>query len=262
MVMATDRTAFLAVPAAGALLLWPAMWNGYPIVFADTGTYLGQAIHRFAGWDRPVFYSLLMLPLHATVTVWPVIVVQAALAGWILWLVCRALLSRVSPVAFVCGAAVLAVATWLPWTVCELMPDVFTPLLVLVVCLLAWVPERLSPPRALGAGRVGYIHDRQPAIQFGVGMCAANGAGGFLATMIAEPKRGLEPDLFPAGPGLLSIALLSVVTAGRVPAICAVTGETRMAGARPLMKMRGRLAMTIRAPRLTWGMSNDPADGF
>ena len=87
--MATDRTAFVIVPAAAALLLWPAVWNGYPIVFADTGTYLGQAIHRFAGWDRPVFYSWFMLPLHAMVTLWPVIVVQAVLTALILRLVQR-----------------------------------------------------------------------------------------------------------------------------------------------------------------------------
>jgi hypothetical protein len=142
--MATDRAARFAVPAAAALLLWPALWNGYPIVFADTGTYLSQAINLYAGWDRPVFYSLFMLPLHATVTVWPVIVVQALLTTWVLWVVCQVLLGRVPEVAFVAGAAVLAVATWLPWIVSELMPDVFTPLLVLVACLLAWVPERLS----------------------------------------------------------------------------------------------------------------------
>ncbi len=127
------------------MLLWPAVWNGYPIVFADTGTYLAQAIHHFAGWDRPVFYSVFILPLHATVTLWPVIVVQAVLSAWILWLVCRALLPRVSRAAFVSGVAILAVATWLPWMVSELMPDVFTPLLVLVTCLLTWTPWCLSP---------------------------------------------------------------------------------------------------------------------
>lgn len=148
--MATDRTALLALPAAAALLLWPAVWNGYPIVFADTGTYLSQAIHRHAGWDRPVFYSLFMLPLHAKVTVWPVIVAQALLAAWVLWLVCRALLPRVSWVAFVGGAALLAAGTWLPWIVSELTPDVFTPLLILVVCLLAWVPEGLSRLERVG----------------------------------------------------------------------------------------------------------------
>jgi hypothetical protein len=141
---ATDRRALLAVLAAAALLLWPALWNGFPIVFADTGTYLSQAIDHYAGWDRPVFYSLFMLPLHATVTVWPVIVVQALLAAWVLHLVCRTLLPSVSAIAFVGVVGALSACTWLPWIVSELMPDLFTPLLVLVLCLLVWAPERLS----------------------------------------------------------------------------------------------------------------------
>ena len=45
-------------------MLWPPLWNGYPLVFADTGTYLSQAIDHYAGWDRPVFYSFFLLPLH------------------------------------------------------------------------------------------------------------------------------------------------------------------------------------------------------
>jgi hypothetical protein len=145
---------FLSFP----ILLWPAVWNGYPIVFADTGTYLAQAIHRYAGWDRPVFYSMFILPLHATVTLWPVVVVQAVLAAWILWLVCQALLPHFSRAAFVGGTALLAVATWLPWMVSELMPDVFTPLLILVVCLLTWAPERLSPRERVGlAGLAAFM---------------------------------------------------------------------------------------------------------
>ncbi|MDR3529697.1 MAG: hypothetical protein P4L90_03925, partial [Rhodopila sp.] len=145
MAMATDRPAVFAVPAAAAFLLWPALWNGYPIVFADTGTYLSQAIHLYAGWDRPVFYSLFMLPLHAMVTLWPVVIVQALLATWVLWLVSRVLVPGLSGIWFVVGVAVLSVVSWLPWIASELMPDLFTPLLVLVLCLLAWVPERLSP---------------------------------------------------------------------------------------------------------------------
>ena len=148
--MAADRGALFAVPAAAALLLWPAVWNGFPIVFADTGTYLSQAINRYAGWDRPVFYSLFMLPLHGTITVWPVVVVQALLAAWVLWLVVLALVPDVFWVWFVAGAGVLSGTTWLPWLVSELMPDLFTPLLVLTLCLLALVPERLTL-----AGRIG-----------------------------------------------------------------------------------------------------------
>ena len=141
---ATGRFAWLAVPAAAALLLWPALWNGYPIVFADTGTYLSQAIHRYAGWDRPVFYSVFMLPLHLTLTVWPVVAAQALLAVWVLWLVVRVLVPAVPWSAFVTGVGVLSACTWLAWLVCELMPDLFTPLLVLVLGLLGVVPARLS----------------------------------------------------------------------------------------------------------------------
>jgi hypothetical protein len=114
--MVTDRAGLLAVPVAAATLLWPAIWNGFPIVFADTGTYLSQAIHHYAGWDRPVFYSLFMLPLHATITLWPVVVAQALLAAWILWLVVRALVPGVSGFAFVLGVAALSIFTWLPWS--------------------------------------------------------------------------------------------------------------------------------------------------
>lgn len=41
---------FVAIALAATLLLWPALWNGYPLVFSDTGTYLAQAIEHYVGW--------------------------------------------------------------------------------------------------------------------------------------------------------------------------------------------------------------------
>ena len=132
--MGTKRTRCLwPVPLAAALLLWPALWNGYPIVFADTGTYLSQAIHRYLGWDRPAFYSVFMLFLHATITTWPVVMAQALIAAWVLRrtvaMIWPGLDGRWLPVLVL----PLAAGTWLPFLVSELTPDVFTPLLVLAV---------------------------------------------------------------------------------------------------------------------------------
>ena len=122
--MATDAYTRLSIPLAAAVLLWPAVWNGYPIVFADTGTYLSQAIHLYLGWDRPVFYSLALFVLHWKIALWPAIVAQALLAAWVLALTLRALsLDRrlLPPLAL--GLSLLS---WLPWLVCEIMPDSFT----------------------------------------------------------------------------------------------------------------------------------------
>ena len=127
-----------------ALLLWPAAINGYPLVFSDTGTYLSQAIHHYLGWDRPVFYSLFLLPLHLTLTTWPVIVAQALLAAATLHLLRRALLPAMSAWWLVPLLAALALASALPWLASQLMPDLFTGLLVLTLGLLGFAAASLS----------------------------------------------------------------------------------------------------------------------
>jgi hypothetical protein len=54
---------------AALMLVWPSFWNGYPLIFADTGTYLGQALLVYLGWDRPPFYSAFLS--HAlALTLW------------------------------------------------------------------------------------------------------------------------------------------------------------------------------------------------
>src|SRR5438105_4406173 len=67
----------LAVIVSAALLLWPALLNGYPLLFGDTGVYLTDGITLHMSWPRPLFYGLFMAPFHLERTVWPVIVVQA-----------------------------------------------------------------------------------------------------------------------------------------------------------------------------------------
>jgi hypothetical protein len=42
------------------VLLWPALVNGFPLVFSDTGTYLSQVMEGHLGWDRPPFYSMFL----------------------------------------------------------------------------------------------------------------------------------------------------------------------------------------------------------
>ncbi len=154
-----DRDLPWAMPLAASMLLWPAVWNGYPLVFADTGTYLSQAINGHLGWDRPPFYSLFMLPLHLTITTWPVVAAQAMLTVAVLRMV-AAVRWRWMPLV----AAALAALTWLPFLVSQLMPDVFTPLLILVLLMApvreatrfwkGWRPFSLVLPPPSGAGAV------------------------------------------------------------------------------------------------------------
>jgi hypothetical protein len=140
----------LLAPICVLCLIWPALWNGYPIVFSDTGTYLSQAMHRYLGWDRPPFYSLFLLPLHHGQTTWPVVMAQAALTVLTLDLTRRAL--GVSRWWLLVLTVFLATASSLPWIVSELMPDLFTPLLVLLLTLLVFARARLWPWERVAVG--------------------------------------------------------------------------------------------------------------
>lgn len=140
----TTREIVTCIVLSAALLLWPALLNGYPIVFDDTGTYLSQAVHRYLGWDRPAFYSLFLFPLHLTITTWPDIAAQALLVASTLHLLRRVLLPAASPWRLLPLVAVLTATTATPWFASQLMPDIFTPLLVIALALLVLAPERLS----------------------------------------------------------------------------------------------------------------------
>jgi hypothetical protein len=139
----------LVITLSATVLLWPALWNGYPLVFADTGTYLSQAVERYFGWDRPIFYSLFLFPLHMTLTTWPAIMAQALLVAYAMHMVRRILLPATAAWWLLPGVALLSIATALPWIAAQLMPDIFTPLLVLVLAMLILVPEQLSPRERL-----------------------------------------------------------------------------------------------------------------
>jgi len=203
-------TAWAGFLLATLVLLWPALWNGYPIVFADSGTYLSQAVHRYLGWDRPVFYSLFLLPLHLTLTTWPIVIAQALLTAAVLHLLCRVLECQRWVLPVLAGA--LALTSWLPWLICQVMPDVFTPLLVLVLCLLVLLPDRLSRAEQMGLVLLGafMIAAQQSSVPLSL----------ILLTVLV-PLRGwlgartpLRWRLAVAPPLLAAVALLAANLAG------------------------------------------------
>ncbi len=122
----------------GALILcWPAYLNGFPLVFGDTGNYIGQAILHYIGWNAPPFYSIFLLATDWRLTLWTPILVQGLIVVSLLLMLLRQFdLRGPWPVLIACVA--LAVFTSLPWVVSQLMADVFTGVVVLSLSLLAF----------------------------------------------------------------------------------------------------------------------------
>ncbi|HRH39293.1 MAG TPA: hypothetical protein PK760_13165, partial [Flavobacteriales bacterium] len=63
-----------------ALLIWPAIYNGYPILYSDTATYVASGMKLDAPMDRPITYGLFIrITSIGGFTLWTTIVAQAAI---------------------------------------------------------------------------------------------------------------------------------------------------------------------------------------
>ncbi|MBD0271929.1 MAG: hypothetical protein ICV73_08360, partial [Acetobacteraceae bacterium] len=134
-------TAIAAILGGGAMLLWPAFLNGYPLVFVDTASFLHQTAASPPVWDKPIVYGPLLHAFHWRSSLWPAAAAQAFLLSWLLWRAGRMLPGRAgggAARAHLLLVAALSACTSAPWFASLLMPDALAPALVLAGAVLGW----------------------------------------------------------------------------------------------------------------------------
>ena len=136
------------------MLVWPALVNGYPLVFSDTAGLADMGLEPNMGWDKPWVYGPLILLLHWRLSLWGVVAGQAVATSLMLWLVARAV-GAAGPWRHLALCALLAVGSALPWFVPFTMPDIFAPLVVLCVFVLGW--GRMGWAATLGVGALAAV---------------------------------------------------------------------------------------------------------
>jgi hypothetical protein len=129
------------------LLLAVVIWNGFPIIYYDTGAYLLEGLGLHFLPERSPVYSLFLRFGGAAVSLWLIVIVQAVLAALMMAETARAIAPRLPVAVLVLAGALLAIGTGLPWYVGQVEPDCFTALVVLALYLVAFRAEQLGPWR-------------------------------------------------------------------------------------------------------------------
>jgi hypothetical protein len=236
----------------GPILLWPALYNGFPLIFSDTGTYISQVLEGHLGWDRPPFYSLFLYFTGWGRSPWPPVILQALCTVWLisrtrmlLW----PLVSRQAGTFADLGIIALLSATSLPWAVSELMPDLFTPLLVLGLFLLIFDGALTRAPRlclCLGLAAIMTFHLTNLPLY--AGMC-----------LFILPAAWLAGQRFPwrhiiTAPLLAMVALMAMNLIGLGRASISPYGATFYL-ARLLANGPARLTLAADCPRKAWAQT-------
>jgi len=149
--MAT-RPVFRLAGAAAAVffLIVPALWNGFPLLFFDTGGYLARLFDGTLAPGRSVVYGL-WLAAGAFANFWPVVIAQSALTVWVVALTLKSHGLGGRPLPLIVLVALLAAATAVPWLVGQLMPDILAGLSVLAFYLLVFCGKPLARSKRAGS---------------------------------------------------------------------------------------------------------------
>ena len=188
-------------------LMAPALWNGFPLIFPDTGGYLDRPILGTLDLGRSAFYGL-FLYTGVPFMFWPNAVLQSGLTIWLIVLTMRAHGLGGRPWLALGIVAMLTVCTSLPWFSGQLMPDILFSASVLALYLLTSHSEQLARSEHLGLAAV--IVFAIPSHMAAAGMCVAVIAALLLLARF-KPLSLPKPRLwFAAGSVAAGIALCPI----------------------------------------------------
>jgi len=138
---------FILFVTLGALgLMFDAFYNGYPLVYSDTSTYLASGFELQTPVDRPITYGLFIrLTSLNGFSLWISIFFQSLILSYLIFLLFKQVVSeRLFLKLGLTLILFLSFFTGISWTAGELIADVFTPvaLLAMTVLLLGDIGKR------------------------------------------------------------------------------------------------------------------------
>jgi hypothetical protein len=155
--------------------LLPALWNGFAIVFFDTGGYLDRVLTMSLYPGRSFLFGLfLWVTSFGWWSFWGPILIQSLLCLWLIHLMLRCHNLPAGPPATAVFCISLSLLTGISWYTSQLMPDILVPLVVLAIWLLGFHWHRLSLHERLGllATALLGLMSHNSSLALGVGLIA------------------------------------------------------------------------------------------
>ncbi len=195
----------------GVLLLCPillsvAVWNGFPIIFYDTGAYMLQGLGHLFIAERSPIYSGFLSVAGGAYSLWLVAIVQCVITAFVMTEFARAVRPTLSLWSLLGIGVVLSLATGLPWYAAQIEPDCFVALVPLTLYLLAFRDASLGAARKalLFAAAVVAISCHPSHFPLSAGLLAA------IAGLRFAPQAWRDARDLPRPHLLLAVASLGV----------------------------------------------------
>jgi hypothetical protein len=129
----------LLVLVIGTLILSIiGLYNGYPLVHSDTGTYISSGFNSFIPNDRPVTYGLFIRLFSFNYSLWFIIIFQNFITAFVIYEVLKTMdLNKERFIYYYLSVLTfLVLFTGIGWYSNQIMPDFFAPISILIIFVL------------------------------------------------------------------------------------------------------------------------------
>lgn len=115
-----------------------SLYNGYPLVYSDTGTYIYSGFYWFVPVNRPVAYGLFIKFFSLGYSLWFVVFIQNLITSFVVYEVLSLFFSKDNRLnlLYILVLAFLTFFTGIGWYTNQITPDLFAPLTILTLFLL------------------------------------------------------------------------------------------------------------------------------
>lgn len=128
---------FILIILGSVVLLNLAFYNGYPLVYSDTGTYIRSGMMNWIPVDRPIFYGYFIKYSSLGISLWYVVWMQSLIFSYLIFrFVGTFWKTSKLYFYFLVSIFMLAILTGATFNVSMLTADIFTSFIYLVIILL------------------------------------------------------------------------------------------------------------------------------
>jgi hypothetical protein len=126
------------------MFLSVAAWNGFPLIFYDTGAYVLEGLGHVFLVERAPVYAELLFVAGGAFSLWPIVILQALMISYLILEVARIEVPKLNLFGLGIIGAGLSLFTGIAWYTGQVEPDIFTPVVILGCWLLLFRSHRLS----------------------------------------------------------------------------------------------------------------------
>ncbi|EKD37794.1 MAG: hypothetical protein ACD_75C00992G0002 [uncultured bacterium] len=215
---ASGLTWLLCFVASAAILMLPALWNRFPLVFFDTSGYVTRVLEMKLLPGRSIFYGLfLWLTSLGWWSFMGAALVQSLFTVWLIYLMLRCH-DLVAPLTTVVTCVLLGVTTGISWYTSQLMPDGLVPLVVIAMWLLGFRWQQLGGVERTGIFAIALlgIMSHMSCLALAIGLIIVVIAARVVVRLLRSSLSvNVLPPLSVVAAGLVLMPLLHLALVGK-----------------------------------------------